>query len=247
MRHAVWEKLSEKFGDNERKLQLKWKNLKRKYILMRYPQSSKNSITQKRKIRYSPKFVDKMKFLDKYLEYSQRYSPVDNSDVYEICLKKMKMEIPEEPHEVIESSDTTNLSAMVEETSEIVYEDSDMVHDPENGQFTLTVEEEQEENYEEIDLEENLVGEMITKYPNESAEDQTETAEDQIESAEDVDEELMTSEEPESQNEVTMDRRCENEIFCLSLVDSINRFSYQKQLLIKAKIWQLLAEEASNC
>lgn len=49
---------------------LKWKNLRRKYILMAYPNSSKNSITGKRKIRYNQEFVDRLSFLDKYLNES---------------------------------------------------------------------------------------------------------------------------------------------------------------------------------
>lgn len=38
--------------------------------MMRYPQSSKNSITGKRKIRYNQEFIERLSFLDKYLNQS---------------------------------------------------------------------------------------------------------------------------------------------------------------------------------
>ena len=70
---------------------LKWKNLRRKYIMMRYPQSSKNSITGKRKIRYCQEFVDRLSFLDTYLN-----ATIVGKDLLENTLAQEKAIIKEE-------------------------------------------------------------------------------------------------------------------------------------------------------
>lgn len=73
----------------DKKLMLKWKNLRRKYVLMRYPLSSKNAFTGKRKIRYNQEFIDRLSFLDNYLNASIiAKDDIDDAVMQEIHIKE---------------------------------------------------------------------------------------------------------------------------------------------------------------
>lgn len=260
LRQEKWEKISVKFGETEKKLQLKWKNLKRKYILMRYPTSSRNSITQKRKIRYSPAFVEKMKFLDKYLEHSQLFDAIDNVQDYQSQMKKMKFETTENVSTVSihkfeidrKSGNVFEVSQQEDDEDEEIYEIEEIEQPESIEESSQITEQYPRENFEEItehmdeqpvteeDFESEIYEQHFTEVPQEAQ--QTHPAEE-TEPEIELDQQLSEdTQEHAAVSEISIDRRCENEIFCLSLVDTINRLSYPKQLVVKAKIWQLLAE-----
>ncbi len=243
LRQQIWEEIGTKFGINEKRLQLKWKNLKRKYILMRYPQSSKNAVTQKRKIKYSQKFVDKLSFLDTFLEHAKMYQPVDSSEVYENEIKRIKMDhnssLDQDPFEGRKSTSPSPKRKLVVRKEKIGHivkllpKISMSVSDNKQMKLEITDDDEEYEEYiEDVD------------YLAEDQHNETDSQEAYEKPAKNpIDLKVSSVVDGEDSND---NRRSDNEHFCLSLVEPLSNLPFNKQVILKTKIWNLLAESYNS-
>lgn len=276
LKNGIWLNIAQKFGEDDKKLLLKWKNLKRKYILMRYPQSSKNHITQKRRVRYSQKFIDKMSFLDPYLEYSSLFEPVTDNSYYESEAKRMKMDtnLYTQPHQITSKSTSTPNITTVTVTRKIV---------PKKPRKSVPLKiETLHQHYQSGIQQQNVeIDDDVIEIPSIEIDDDTEegvTVEDEniLDSSTHFQDDEFLQHEQQSYNESTntdhnivnynhesisqrgggdmreagsieseCDRRIQyshNELFCLSLVESLNALSQRKQNQVKEMFWRIINE-----
>lgn len=247
LKNSIWESIGKKFVEEEKKLLLKWKNLKRKYILMRYPQSSKNHITQKRRVKYSQKFIDKMSFLDRFLEYSTLYEPVTDNSYYENEAKRIKLVHNIYNHQDTKPAPTPKKIVPKKPRKSGTPLKIETLHSGQDSEDDVIEIPSIEINDDEEEVVQNHSFHGEIDYLNQ---DQAyDESDGQMEQQSIVNCHSSMREMRDIRHDVASvesdDRRAQysnNEYFCLSLVESLNGLSQRKQNYVKEKFWRVINE-----